>query len=249
MNLRVKTFDLRNEPGAESLLKNLSITKMREEIKKRAEEWDQWNWSLGVAPSVECPLVTADHPAAMTGADADADRAYREGRFVDRPLRLGLRDRGWADLRRPRGAARALGRTGGRDSPRDVCARDEAAFRTAQAPRHDMGRRGRGPPEPLRSGPTPPELEHGTAPAGALEQAPTSAPAHRGEDGREHGASPGAPPRTSLCRAPCGVPASPMGAIGLAQADMKLLTSLARPRAPRGIASASLTLAAASPAA
>lgn len=82
MNLRVETFDLRNEPGAESLLKNLSITKMREEIKKRAEEWDQWNWSLGVAPSVECPLVTADHPAAMIGADADADRAYREGRFV-----------------------------------------------------------------------------------------------------------------------------------------------------------------------
>jgi hypothetical protein len=81
--IRVEPFDLRNEPGAETLLKNFSITKMREEIVKGAEEWERWNWSLRVAPNIGHPLVTADHPAPMSLAyPADPDRAYREGLFA-----------------------------------------------------------------------------------------------------------------------------------------------------------------------
>lgn len=79
--VRVETFDLRNEP--ESHLKNFSITKMREEIDKGAEEWARWNWSLRVAPNVECPLVTADHPApASVAYPNDPERARREGLFA-----------------------------------------------------------------------------------------------------------------------------------------------------------------------
>ena len=82
-------------------------------------------------------------------------------------------------------------------------------------------------------------------------EAPTSAPARRARKGTgaPHGACPG-----PLLGPPSGTrrvaPRSPMGSIGLAPADMKRSALLrAGPARLRGIASASLTLAAASPAA
>jgi hypothetical protein len=79
--VKIEPFDLRSEPGAEGLLKNFSITKMRGEIEKGAEEWSRWAWSLRTT-SIECPLVTADHPVVISGAYADAERAYSEGHFA-----------------------------------------------------------------------------------------------------------------------------------------------------------------------
>ena len=91
-----------------------------------------------------------------------------------------------------------------------------------------------------------------TAPAGAVERRrPRTAPARgaRRGTGAPHGACQG-----PLLGPPSGTrrvaPRSPMGSIGLAPADMKRSALLrAGPARLRGIASASLTLAAASPAA
>ncbi len=98
---------------------------------------------------------------------------------------------------------------------------------------------------------SPPGARHRTAPADAVGRGRPRRlrRAGRGRDGREPGARQGpllGPPSVTRRAAP----RSPMGSIGLAPADMKRSASLrAGPAHLRGIASASLTLAAASPAA
>lgn len=79
--LRVEPFELGTEPDAPSLLKNRSITDMRSAIEEGAAEWNGWTWGLRLAPSVDCPFVTSDHPPVMSGEESDRDRAYRNQGF------------------------------------------------------------------------------------------------------------------------------------------------------------------------
>lgn len=77
----VEPFELGAEPEAPKLLKNRSITDMRTAIERDAKEWNGWRWGLRLAPSVDCPFVTSDHPPVMRGEDPDRDLAYRAQNF------------------------------------------------------------------------------------------------------------------------------------------------------------------------
>jgi hypothetical protein len=81
--IKVEPVDWSKEAGIEHLRKNLSITEMRRGMEEDPKEWARWNWSLLVAPSLECPFLTADHPGAMDVAyPDDIDRTWREGKFL-----------------------------------------------------------------------------------------------------------------------------------------------------------------------
>ena len=52
----------------DELFKNLSITKMREEIKKGACEFSDWHWCLRFTTDMTTPIVTADNAVALIGS-------------------------------------------------------------------------------------------------------------------------------------------------------------------------------------
>jgi hypothetical protein len=79
--IRYEPFDPRTEPEAQAKAKNLSITEMRTEIKKFANEWAGWNWGLYTSPDVLCPFITSEAPVVMDGLLPDGMRAYAEGKF------------------------------------------------------------------------------------------------------------------------------------------------------------------------
>jgi hypothetical protein len=79
--IRYEPFDPAREPDAGAMAKNLSITKMREEIHNLARDFSLWQWSLVTTPFVESPFITSDAPVVMDGPIRDGLRAVSDGSF------------------------------------------------------------------------------------------------------------------------------------------------------------------------
>jgi hypothetical protein len=69
------------QPNSEALAKNFSITLMWSEMKRRASEWDRFDWALGYTENPEDPLVTSDQPIGMRGAAGDQRTAWQRNDF------------------------------------------------------------------------------------------------------------------------------------------------------------------------
>jgi hypothetical protein len=69
------------EPNSEAHARNFSITLMRSEMKRRATEWDRFDWALGYTENPEDPLVTGDQPVGMRGAARDQRTAWQRNDF------------------------------------------------------------------------------------------------------------------------------------------------------------------------
>jgi hypothetical protein len=65
--VRYSHFEPSGAPRDE-LFKNLSITKMREEIEKGSGELSGWHWCLRFTNDMTAPLVTADNAMALIGS-------------------------------------------------------------------------------------------------------------------------------------------------------------------------------------
>jgi hypothetical protein len=66
-SLTCTEFDPQGEER-QSLFKNLTITKMREEIKRGAGDFAGWHWCLRFTTDIALPVVTADNAVALIGS-------------------------------------------------------------------------------------------------------------------------------------------------------------------------------------
>jgi hypothetical protein len=72
---------LAQEPTGAALAKNYSITLMRSEMRRRAAEWERFDWVLSYTTNPEEPFVTSDQPVGMRGAAADQRIAWDRNDF------------------------------------------------------------------------------------------------------------------------------------------------------------------------
>jgi hypothetical protein len=72
---------LADRSDADQLAKNFSITTMRSEMKRRAEEWLGYDWVLGYTEDPNTPVIASDQSVVMTGAHRDQLGAYASRDF------------------------------------------------------------------------------------------------------------------------------------------------------------------------
>jgi hypothetical protein len=63
------------------MAKSYSITTMRAEMQRRAQEWLSYHWALGYTEDPSVPVITSDQSIGMRGAVADQGVAYASDDF------------------------------------------------------------------------------------------------------------------------------------------------------------------------
>ena len=72
---------LDDDPSANALAKNYSITLMRAEMRQRPKEWRRYDWILRYTENPESPFVAADQVVGMRGNALSAAEALRQNDF------------------------------------------------------------------------------------------------------------------------------------------------------------------------